>query len=198
MALQLTGVFVDEVEQVPNSIYQVPDDMPIFTSALYDYAKRCVDLLTEWRNQHGDPDTYITGGTWESALSRTSIGDLTMGEFPIERAKPVHETYLDDLRSAPESKARGPVIESFKSIVPNHAFFVTKKGYIGMGPLDTRPGDQVWVLYGGLVPFVLRGVGADKRNGEAREFTLVGDAYVHGVMDGEAVRDGEAESVWLQ
>jgi hypothetical protein len=198
MALQLTGIFVDEVDQVPNSIYQVPDDMPIFTSVLYDYAQRCVDLLTNWRERHGDPDTYITGGTWESALSRTSIGDLIMGEFPIERAKPVHETYLDDLRSAPDTKARGPVIESFKSMVPNHAFFVTKKGYIGMGPLDTRSGDQVWVLYGGQVPFVLRGVGEDGRECETRGFGLVGDAYVHGIMDGEMVRDNEgAKSILL-
>jgi hypothetical protein len=198
MALLLKGVFVDDVDQVADSIYQVPDDVPIATSALYDYANRCVALLTAWRNQHGDPDSYVAGGTWDSALARTSIGDLTMGELPIDRARPVHETYFDDLRSAPEGKARGPVIESFKTMVPNHAFFVTKNGYIGMGPLDTRPGDQVWVLYGGKVPFLVREVRGGRLVGESREFTLVGDAYVHGVMDGQALRDGEGvESICL-
>ena len=38
-------------------------------------------------------------------------------------------------------------------------FFVTEEGAMGMGPLTTRPGDFVFVLRGGLMPFVLRLLG---------------------------------------
>jgi len=35
-------------------------------------------------------------------------------------------------------------------------FFVTRKGYIGRGPPEILPGDQVCLLLGGRVPFILR------------------------------------------
>lgn len=38
-------------------------------------------------------------------------------------------------------------------------FFITRDGYMGLGPEDTRKGDHVFVLYGGSVPFILRDAG---------------------------------------
>lgn len=51
------------------------------------------------------------------------------------------------------------------------AFFITKEGRLGLGPLGTIPGDQVSVFCGGHVPFVLRQ--------KEESWRLVGDAYVH-------------------
>ena len=62
-------------------------------------------------------------------------------------------------------------------------FFVTKKGYFGMGPAELAGGDQVYVVAGGRVPLILRPLSGFHPN----TFELVGDCYVHGVMDGEAV-----------
>lgn len=45
-----------------------------------------------------------------------------------------------------------------------------------------RPGDLVCILSGDRVPFVARAEGPDVR--------LVGDSYVHGLMEGQAVRNG--------
>ena len=72
-------------------------------------------------------------------------------------------------------------------------------GYLGLGPEKMVNGDSVWILKGGRVPLVLR---ADEQatpyrgllpaeNGESRPVmhTLVGDCYVHGIMDGEAAGD---------
>jgi hypothetical protein len=55
--------------------------------------------------------------------------------------------------------------------------------YIGVGPYNTEPGDFCAVLFGGDVPFVLRD--------EGDEQMLVGDCYVHGIMQGEVVADTE-------
>jgi hypothetical protein len=68
--------------------------------------------------------------------------------------------------------------------------FVTEKRYLGLGPASMVEGDEVWVLPGAGAAFVLRGVG---RVEEERRFALVGEAYVHGIMNGEAVEGSDIE-----
>lgn len=58
----------------------------------------------------------------------------------------------------------------------------TGRGLIGTVPRSARAGDLVCVLYGGQTPFVLR----QDPSGEAL-YRLVGDCYVHGLMNGEAL-----------
>ena len=50
-------------------------------------------------------------------------------------------------------------------------------------PSTARAGDTVLVAYGGLTPFVVRAVG--------QEYELLGPAYVHGIMDGEIVKQAD-------
>ncbi|KAF2140805.1 uncharacterized protein K452DRAFT_288228 [Aplosporella prunicola CBS 121167] len=71
----------------------------------------------------------------------------------------------------------------------NRRFFVTEKGYYGIGPEVSREGDKVSILFGAKVPFVLR----PQMTGYYR---LSGECYIHGIMDGEAVemwKTGELE-----
>jgi hypothetical protein len=63
--------------------------------------------------------------------------------------------------------------------------FETRSGMLGLGPLATATDDIVVVLFGGTVPFVLR-PDADKQR-----YRLVGECYVHDVMNGEAVVSGK-------
>ncbi|KAK1762744.1 hypothetical protein QBC33DRAFT_599931 [Phialemonium atrogriseum] len=57
--------------------------------------------------------------------------------------------------------------------------FRTRKGYLGLGSHEPQSGDLVCIFFGGAVPFLLR-----RRDGGSG-YELVGDAYVHGVMQGE-------------
>ncbi|KAK0762947.1 LOW QUALITY PROTEIN: hypothetical protein N5P37_004473, partial [Trichoderma harzianum] len=66
----------------------------------------------------------------------------------------------------------------------NRRVFRTKTGYYGLAHRVIREGDVCCVFPGLRVPFVLRPVG---RNGGGPAYKLVGDAYVHGVMSGEAM-----------
>jgi hypothetical protein len=59
--------------------------------------------------------------------------------------------------------------------------FRTRKGYFGMGAPGLCAGDSVCIVAGCRVPIVLR------RRGGGDRYGLVGGAYVHGFMDGEAV-----------
>jgi hypothetical protein len=61
-------------------------------------------------------------------------------------------------------------------------FCVTRKGYIGLVPIETKTGDEIAVFDGATVPFVLRQ--AEKGDGA---FYLIGECYVHGIMKGEAL-----------
>jgi hypothetical protein len=67
--------------------------------------------------------------------------------------------------------------------VDNRSFFVTKRGYIGIGPDTMGPGDTVCTLFGSTVPFILRAVE------DSEKFRLIGESYVHGIMDGELWKD---------
>jgi hypothetical protein len=67
----------------------------------------------------------------------------------------------------------------------NRKLFHTSKGYLDLSPAPLQAGDVVCVLAGGTIPFVLR---QDARSSPSkRRFQLVGEAYVHGIMNGEAV-----------
>lgn len=71
---------------------------------------------------------------------------------------------------------------SFVYITGLRRLFVTEKGYVGLGAASVQPGDKVFVFPGGLVPFVLR-------TSAEGCYRLVGEAYVHGIMRGEALKD---------
>ncbi|KAF2253886.1 hypothetical protein BU26DRAFT_231225 [Trematosphaeria pertusa] len=60
--------------------------------------------------------------------------------------------------------------------------FITRDGYLGLGPEEMQAGDVVGVLKGVSVPVVLR---PSVRSSEEGHFTYVGEAYCHGIMDGE-------------
>ena len=63
----------------------------------------------------------------------------------------------------------------------------TEKGYIGIAPQPAEQDDVIAVLLGCSVPFILRKVNG--QSGEVR-WRIVGECYVHGIMDGEAMEWG--------
>ena len=71
-------------------------------------------------------------------------------------------------------------------------FFVTRDGRLGIGPSGLRSGDVVTILFGSGVPMILR-----KRAGR---WLLVGDCYIHGLIEGQAidrVETGAATAQWF-
>lgn len=59
-----------------------------------------------------------------------------------------------------------------------HSFIVTQQGHFALGPKIAQPGDQCYILQGANVPFFLRPSVSGNR------FRLLGEAYVHGFMEG--------------
>jgi hypothetical protein len=81
----------------------------------------------------------------------------------------------------------GDVTTAIASIYKDRRVFRTKnRNFVGMGHECVKKGDVVALVAGANTPFVFRrvGDGSPADVGEQR-FTLVGSAYVHGIMYGE-------------
>ncbi|KAG4442435.1 hypothetical protein IFR05_002081 [Cadophora sp. M221] len=105
-------------------------------------------------------------------------------DIPDRYTHDLDEEMTPDLRSVCRSMGPVQINENYTN------FFVTREGYLGLGPARMEPRDRICLLYGCDVPVVLRWEGL--RN------VLVGQCYVAGAMFGEAferrrMRDEEFE-----
>ncbi|KAK5703149.1 putative aminophospholipid-translocase [Elasticomyces elasticus] len=71
------------------------------------------------------------------------------------------------------------------------SFFTTSKGYCGLGPSISQRGDLCYIFKSARVPYVVRSTRKD-------EMTLLGEAYIHGFMNGEAVVPCEHGVPWTE
>jgi hypothetical protein len=116
------------------------------------------------------------------ARAQAGTGDniisLTGGEFPN-----MPEEWLDlgnnlpwDERLAAEYNLQKRKCQNMRKLVIIHP------GGLGLGPDSVQINDEVWILAGSQVPFILRSV-----DGSPRRYKLIGEAYVHGIMHGEGM-----------
>jgi hypothetical protein len=70
----------------------------------------------------------------------------------------------------------------------SRAFFVTSNDRFGLAPMIAQEGDQIWLPQGATMPFVFRPLSEGV-------FQLIGQAYLHGAMKGEAVK-GKTEKAF--
>lgn len=120
-----------------------------------------------------------------SDISRNLSWSNILGEFPhrVDASSAILKTLCarDDLDPSklrfPENKQRFE--HEVKDVGFNRCLFATDKGGFGIGPLITRPGDVCCVFFGADVAFVLRPTSGTSG------YRLLGEAFVHGVMNGE-------------
>lgn len=81
-------------------------------------------------------------------------------------------------------------LQRVQSVIWNRKFLVSKKlGLIGLAPMAAQENDFICILYGCSVPVVLR----EQKLGEETFWELVGECYVHGMMDGEAMEQDRVD-----
>jgi hypothetical protein len=153
---------------------------------------------------------------------RASVGGVTSGlDELLERAK---DHYLDarcleavyileqgmhkieerDLRSELEAfvanqavaesikkavkSAHGRLLMDYMRISAERSPFVTKKGHPGLSSQHIERGDIIALVRGAEVPFILR-------NHPDGKYTIVSEAYVDGIMDGEKAKGAVWENL---
>jgi hypothetical protein len=68
-------------------------------------------------------------------------------------------------------------------------FIRTSEGYISIPPREAREGDRVAVVQGGKMLLVICE--------EGTRWQLVGDWYLHGIMQGEAFNADKCDTIWF-
>ncbi|KAH8746880.1 heterokaryon incompatibility protein-domain-containing protein [Hyaloscypha finlandica] len=113
----------------------------------------------------------------------SEFDDSTAGEGPDDEPYDCDWRYYDGgfVCFEPDNRNLERYAENANNALCGRAFFITSKGYIGIGPDDMAKGDTVAILYGARTPFILRNL---KKSGK---WKLLGDCYVHGIMSGEAL-----------
>ncbi|KAJ3549851.1 hypothetical protein NM208_g281 [Fusarium decemcellulare] len=74
-------------------------------------------------------------------------------------------------------------LQALISLTESRRFAATDIGLTGYVPMRAKKGDLVCILYGSDVPFVVRKEAGGK-------YLLVGECYMHGIMEGEGLKIG--------
>jgi hypothetical protein len=112
------------------------------------------------------------------------IMEASVAEFPQAEG--------DATRIVAELAAWEPELVAGLDFTGGRLFCITAKDRLGCVPQAAQVGDRICVLYGGRLPFVIRPCGDGR-------YTYVGNCYLQGIMDGEAVdmKDLEEEEFML-
>lgn len=195
--IELSGVRVDTVQTVAGGYVDGQERKTVEewesvllstqSSASYRFAMDVPVTEAFWRTIIRDTFTHS-----ESAITRRAILD-DQHSYSLFRSWLVTNFDAQPSHAVPGDTDFVNFRKSFYIATQGQHFFTTDLGYMGLG-YAPREGDEVWVLFGGTVPFILR------RTSRLGEYSLIGDCYVHGIMDGERMTDlkeGDVATVTL-
>lgn len=175
-----------------------------FAAYVLDLHERYMAKIRKWNEpNHAEPyDEY------------DSLGLLNNAKYELREDKNFQHVFNQHpgLRQRLQAYAKGGSASRFcetaVAICERRRLFLTLNGFLGLGPDNVREGDVLAVLSGGDIPFLLRATqNSEASFGEAgapsigevhspdQQYHLVGECYVEGLMNGEAVlaADGATE-----
>lgn len=265
-ALKIEGFYFDEVVSVGDEL--VDTTITRMRPVIQSWTKLWVQFLeSRLLKQHvsyigggliADAFWRTLCGDLEYVKTREYTTNTVKNEF--QKATPEGSLAFEQLRSAdyshrrvtsiiggfwqessepdPEIAARNAFHYAVECASEGRRFFVTRAGYIGVGPRNMSTGDRAFILKGSQVPFILRKAhqsvpclgdrietlnsatasqptylpaGKDAKPPEYQQvchevhtncYYVIGDAYVHGIMNGQAMQsEGQtykkAQSIFL-
>ena len=194
--LGLRGCHIDRIVELANSHRNDSSQAPVTLDSLLQHRRRHIEECEAIMNTLS---SYPTGENlaevrWRNLICNVNY-DLTKAPDEFAHSyRAWRRTYqFPPLpRSSPEWKLSKPFANVINSYNSDKIFGRTEKGYVGMFPWTSIPKDEIYLLFGGDFPFVLRKL---KRKGD---FQLVGQCYIHGIMEGEIDWKSHAsEAVYL-
>lgn len=144
-------------------------------------------------------DVYGSVEGRHNAIWRTAVADLLQDteadEFKVDRAGADVEMGFNLVRAGYRSSNRNVAggerndieheamiahayTRTLGAVTMDRKYFVSKEGYLGLGPGATTPEDLIVILFGLDMPFILRPAGDGR-------YRIIGESYLHGIMDGE-------------
>ncbi|MCJ1435515.1 hypothetical protein MMC27_004889 [Xylographa pallens] len=104
-------------------------------------------------------------------------------------------TVIENITAA-DDDVKQPLEYRLRDTAAGRVFCTTTAGYMGLVPEQAQTEDVIVVLFGGSSPFILRlREGAHGGTPQEREWQLIGECYIHGIMDGEAMKASDLDGV---
>ena len=132
-------------------------------------------------------DPISEHGSWTHGVRLRS-------QKPAYTREDIYVNNMNHLRAHIENARRAArAAQSIAIDCHNDCLFIASEGNIGLCPQMAVGGDVVVLLYGGSVPYLLREM---KPSGEGiPQWELVGECYLHGYMDGKAVKEQQEQGL---
>jgi hypothetical protein len=179
--LSVRGILIDKVQWVSDAVTDgvIPhavlrkaswrDDINKLT--VPDAPEKLWRLLVADRGPDGQPPPAFYPKACTALLVKTAYGHIDT----VKLRETPHPTIVHDY------------LETVRDVIWNRTFLKTKrKKLMGVGPRNIREGDVIVVLFGCSVPVILRPYRHDKAS-KSNLYIFIGEAFVYGQMDGEAV-----------
>ena len=163
-----------------------------------DTIRTCLEASTDavnteversWAPDNGSETYRPTGETMDEAYRRTIVADVfglngTAGHRGYSMLWPT----TGGFEQREEHMNHTNLMAALKEATVYRRFIITSGAFVGLAPHDAQEGDGIFIFLGGQVPYVVREKGGAK-------YQFIGECYIHGVMDGEAMKtfDGNKE-----
>jgi hypothetical protein len=180
----LKGLETDTISEV---LPTITHDRFFFSPSFRQLSKLHLELQTD-EGRKMMCSTLTAGKDWYGLLIDEEGLTNLMDDFaayinsyhPSWSFTPVHKI-RDFKREVPNTASDVErFIEAASNACNGRRLFFTYFGRLGLGPAAMREGDRLVVLFGGEMPYILRPEGS--------QFRFVGECYVYGLMNGQAVR----------
>lgn len=181
-------------KSTPDSVTESEDTPPATETNVNDEVK----LASTARSPEGLKDPLWDALNHQRALEQAQIGPdskrrflPTDGEIP-DRTKLANSwqwcKYHGDETKCKTLDDETSFRYQLARVYRKRCLFKTKAGRLGLGPQSVKAGDSVCLLAGTRTPYVLRkGDGCDQVTDA--NFSFLGEAYVDGIMHGEAASE---------
>ncbi|RDL39281.1 uncharacterized protein BP5553_03621 [Venustampulla echinocandica] len=140
------------------------------------------DILRGWEPKNLQGIYEPTGETVAEAFSRTLVADVAKKGRSRKRGFKLEWNFwrsVDDFSRPPPLDRPRLEWGSLLYATAGRGCVWLDSGYLCLAPGETKPGDYMCILLGGHVAYTLRPIDG--------KFHLVGECYVHGFMDGQAI-----------
>ena len=214
-ALAITGVIVDTITTV-GMVLEVPDlkDILVRESLTSRFILEAIHMALESCQPYPCSNWTVFEAFWQTLVAGRDhtnfakapneyspifalLFDTATGSSPSFPDQPAFSTKrrltLENLQVRSPARIYRHMQVAMKAAIKLRRLGVTAKRYFGLFPRGAQIGDQVCVFTGACVPFVIR------RHETEDKYQLVGECYVHGIMDGEVehMNDVQTREIYL-
>ena len=191
--LSLRALYVDKVQDVAQFSALLSEDLGRDPDP--KDARTWIEMFEQYLDNHPHLSTERRSQAWRVPIADVNVNDdgrrtsdsLRAGfdQLKDKSASMEHQYDARHTYAGALSRKIGGAGNSHGS----REVFITSRGYIGLSIPTVKARDQVHIIAGGHVPLILRPTGDG-------QFRIMSEAYVEGIMDGEAVsQDAKFEAI---